>query len=43
MVPADVNSLLSANLNERGDKSLLGAFFELKKISNSKNLSKIKP
>ena len=40
MVAADVRSLLLANLNEVGNKSLVGAFFELK-VSNSKNLAKL--
>ena len=40
MVTADVRSLLPANLSEVGNKSLFGAFFELK-VSNSKNLAKI--
>ena len=39
MVAADVRSLLPANLNEVGNKCLFGAFFELIKVSKSKNLA----
>ena len=39
MVAADVWSLLSAYLNEVGNKSLFGAFFELKKSQIRKIIS----